>query len=122
MFVPVEIQSGSWCIGILPVVIREKLAQIDFFKAECINTRMIRHERECELDFFDLIQKNIWVPEHRICDFTFGGVMMSNGKFDPIRIDAEDEAWLKQNTTPDKYTGASGGTSVLGGPSSTSTP
>jgi len=110
MFVPVEIQSGSWCIGILPVVIREKgLAQVEFFKAECVNTRTnSNHEREVELDFTDILKKTVWVAEFRICDFTFGGVLMSNGKFDPIRIDAEDAKWLKQNLTPDKTLGAPG--------------
>ncbi len=98
MFVTVEVQPGEWCIGLLPVVVREKKnAQVDFFKAECVEVRLNGTDRECKMDFSDILSKYIWVPEYRICDFTFGGVMMSNAKFDPIRIDKEDAAWLQMN-------------------------
>jgi hypothetical protein len=108
MFVQVEVQPGEWCIGLLPVSIKEQVAQVEFFKAECLAVRMNGTERECEMDFTDLLQKTVWVPEYRICDFTFGGVMMTNPKFDPIRIDQEDEAWLLANLPATGQSGSTG--------------
>lgn len=108
MFVPVnvEIVVGSICIGILPVRIGTDpgfpglgpLAYADMFRAECVAIRNSNGEKECEMDFTSITGKTEWVKEYRISDFTFGGVMVSNTKFDPNRIDLEDEAWLKQNT------------------------
>jgi hypothetical protein len=112
MFIPVnvEIVVGSICIGILPVRIGSDpvlpgigLAYADMFRAECIGTKVnINGEKECEMDFTSITGSTEWVPEYRISDFTFGGVMVSNPKFDPNRIDSEDEAWLKKNTTGSK--------------------
>ena len=101
MFVPVkvEIAVGEICIGILPVRLEMNLciAYADMFRAECVKIHDVNSERECLLDFGSVIGKNVWVSDYRITDFTFGGVMVGNPKFDPIRIDKEDEAWLKLN-------------------------
>jgi hypothetical protein len=98
MFVPVkvEIDVGAICIGVLPVRLEMSLgvAYADMFRAECIEIRDVNGERECRMDF---LNKKIWVSDYRITDFTFGGVMVGNPKFDPIRIDNEDEVWLKAN-------------------------
>lgn len=100
MFVPVkvEIAVGEICIGVLPVRLEMNLgiAYADMFRAECVKIKDVNGgERNCLMDFGS--GKNIWVSDYRITDFTFGGVMVGNPKFDPIRIDKEDEAWLKLN-------------------------
>jgi hypothetical protein len=102
MLVSVEITTGAICIGIMPVRIDsgKQLALADMFRAECIATKIVNNEKMCEMDFQALIGKNHWVPEYRIADFTFGGVMVNNPKFDPIRIDKEDESWLKKVLKP----------------------
>jgi hypothetical protein len=107
MFIPVnvEIVVGSMCIGILPVRIGSDpslpgigpLAYADMFRAECVAIKNSNGERVCEMDFTSITGQTEWVPEYRISDFTFGGVMVNNTKFDPLRIDQEDEAWLKKN-------------------------
>ena len=99
MFVPVkvEIDVGAICIGVFPVRLELNLgvAYADMFRAECIDIiDRVNGEKECKMDFHN---KTRWVSDYRITDFTFGGVMVGNPKFDPIRIDKEDEAWLKAN-------------------------
>lgn len=98
MFVPVkvEIDVGAICIGVFPVRLELNLgvAYADMFRAECIGINDVNGEKECRMDFHN---KTRWVSDYRITDFTFGGVMVGNPKFDPIRIDKEDEAWLKAN-------------------------
>lgn len=98
MFVPVkvEIDVGAICIGVFPVRLELSLgvAYADMFRAECIGIKDVNGEKDCRMDFHN---KTRWVSDYRITDFTFGGVMVGNPKFDPIRIDKEDEAWLKAN-------------------------
>lgn len=108
MFIPVQVEiiSGAICVGILPVRIDSKsvtglpLAFQDMFRAECVETKITNGDKLCKMDFTQLTGNYEWVPEFRITDFTFGGVMVANPKFDPYRIDAEDEAWLKKHLPP----------------------
>lgn len=103
MFIPVkvEIMVGAICVGILPVEFdnSKQLALANLFKAECTGIKDIsNNEREIQVDLIGTpLNDKIWVSEFRISDFTFGGVMVNNFKFDPLRVDAEDEAWLKKN-------------------------
>ncbi len=112
--VPVEILPGSICIGILPVRLEKKakvknlpsntptlpggnIAFADMFRSECVATKDVNNEKKCQMDFTSINAGKVWVDEFRITDFTFGGVMIANPKFDPFRIDQEDQAWLKAN-------------------------
>jgi hypothetical protein len=108
-FVPVqvEIMVGSICIGVMPVRFDTAqsgplgiLAYADMFRAECINIKEVSGDRQCEMDFTTVDGTTKWVPEYRVSDFTFGGVMISNPKFDPFRIDAEDQHTLSQKPSP----------------------
>ena len=94
MFIPVqvEIQPGSWCIGVMPVKITpDGKAVVDFFRAECLDVKInFKGTKLCKMDLMSVMGTNPWMPDYRVCDFTFGGLFMSNAKFDPDRIDAED--------------------------------
>lgn len=99
MFIPVtvEVNVGDLCTGFLPVKRLNDKAQMDMIEGEVvkilgdpsIDRRIIMR---CKM--FDGSIKHFRIAEYRIYQFTFGGVLIFNPKFDAVRIEKKDKIKL----------------------------
>jgi hypothetical protein len=118
MFLPIEIKVGCMAVGICPV---EKvngypiqnliLGEVQEIKTKSYSgklTKMIKLKADNTVlpgptvmpgVFQPTVTKKITIydlPDWRIAEFDFGGVNMTNRKFDPMAIKNEDEKIIKK--------------------------
>lgn len=101
--VPVEIKVGDIASGLMPAkrAAGQKPA-VDMIQGEVvkiekpkINTTDRLIIVKCKM-INDGSIKHFRIAEYRIFEFTFGGIIIQNPKFDKIRIEQEDKIQLAQ--------------------------
>jgi hypothetical protein len=101
--VPVEIKVGCDVVGYLPARMFQGYPRVDmvYGTVEMIakqgNDDRLMTTR-CQMD--DGTEKYFKIPDYRIQQYTFGGVLMNNNKFDQKRMEQEDRKRLSIKSTP----------------------
>jgi hypothetical protein len=98
--VPVDIQVGETAIGVCPVKLVKGFPFTEMIAGEVtkIETDPVYMDRMVTVKA-TLPDKTIHereLGEHRVAEFTFGGVMVKNPKFDRKRVEKEDKDFLKK--------------------------
>ena len=100
--VPVEITIGSEVFALLPAKKDKKgvprvdiiLGTVEFINDKDVDNRVLTISALFDDGSFNTVTKYFKVGEYRVTDYTFGGVLMKNPKFDQKRIEKEDNVRL----------------------------